>query len=487
VTSQSPAGTTDLATEGQWRPLHPLTPFVRGWKVVAAVLVLLGQQRGGDFLQRGLPTRTEALVTLAAIAAAAVVGGVYALLAWRRARYRIDGESLQLRTGVLFRQERQARLDRLQSVDVVRPLLARFFGLAELSLEVAGGGDSAIRLSLLREADAQALRSTLLARAAGLHYEGDVAPEAPEREVLTVPIGRTVESLLRNGSTLIGLLMLVGVAIAAVVLRSPAPLVAVIPIGVGVVGLLWSRFTGGFGFRIATSPDGVRLHHGLMTTRSQTVPPGRVQAIRLRQPLLWRGRDWWRVEVNVAGYGGRGSGQDGQVDEHLLLTVGTRAEALAVASLVLPELAGSAAVDDPAQREPDGLSVELIDAGLTGKGSAGGFIASPRSARLLDPIGWRRHGVRVTTSVLLVRRGVVVRELDVVPHARTQSLGLQQGPLQRRLGLASFVLHSTVGPVHPSVQHLPALAAAKLLQQQAERATSARADGGRDGRWMLGR
>jgi len=482
VTSEPTAGTTNVVTEVQWRRLHPLTPFVRGWKVVAAVLVLIGQQRGGDLMQRGLPTRTEALLTLAVIAGAALVGGLYGLLAWRRARYRIDGESLQLRTGVLFRQERQARLDRLQSVDVVRPLLARFFGLAELSLEVAGGGDSAIRLSLLREADAQALRSTLLARAAGLLYEGDVAPEAPEREVLTVPVGRTVESLLRNGSTLFGLIMLVALVIAAVVLGSPAPLVAVIPVGIGVVGVLWSRFTGGFGFRVATSPDGVRLHHGLMTTRSQTVPPGRVQALRLSQPLLWRGRDWWRVEVNVAGYGGARSGEGGPVEENLLLTVGTRSEALVVASLVLPELAGS-----EVPWAPDLLTAELLDAGLTGRGAASGFLASPRSARLLDPIGWRRHGVRVTTSVLLVRRGVLVRELDVVPHARTQSLGLKQGPLQRRLGLASFMLHSTVGPVHPSVQHLPAAAAAQLLQQQGERATYARADGGRDGRWMMGR
>ena len=464
------------ATDGEWRPLHPLTPFVRGWKVVAAALVLVGQQRGGDLVQHGLPSRTEALITLAAIVALALLAGVYALLAWRRARYRVDGHVLQLRTGVLFRQERQAPLDRLQAVDVVRPLLARFFGLAELNLEVAGSGDSSIRLSLLREADAQALRSTLLARAAGLTYEGDVAPEAPEREVLTVPVARTVESLLRNGSTLFGLMLLVGTVVAAVVLGSPAPLVALLPIGFTIVSVVWTRFTGGFGFRIATSPDGVRLHHGLLTTRSQTVPPGRVQAVRMRQPLLWRSRDWWRVEVNVAGYGGLRSTDDGGADEHLLLTVGTRAEALMVVGLALPELAVAA-----------DIGVAVVAAALTGRDAAGGFTSSPRAARLLDPIGWRRHGVLVTRAVLLARRGVLVRELDLVPHARTQSLALQQGPLQRRLGLASFALHSTRGPVRPSVQHLPADVAAALLHQQAERAMSARADSAHDGRWMMGR
>ncbi|HEX8496512.1 MAG TPA: PH domain-containing protein [Actinomycetales bacterium] len=467
--------------DAPWRRLHPLTPLVRGWKGVAAALVIVGQQRGDDLLREGLPGRTEALISLAVVAAVAVIGGVYALLAWRRARYRVDERTLELHTGVVFRQERRAPLDRLQAVDVVRPLLARIFGLAELRLEVAGSGSSSIRLSLLPEAEAQNLRSTLLARAAGLAYEGETAPEAPEHEVLLVPVARTVESLLRHGPTLFALVLLVVAVVAAVVRRDVSPLAAFVPIGFGVSGLLWSRFTGGFGFRVATSPDGVRLHHGLLTTTSQTVPPGRVQAVRLRQPLLWRSKDWWRVEVNVAGYGAGGGGDAESTDEHLLLTVGSRAEALAVASLALPLIAAS-------EGSPyDQLSAQLLDAGLTGRGDDAGFVSSPRSARLLDPVGWRRHGVRVTTSALLVRRGVVVRELDVVPHARTQSLALQQGPLQRRLGLATFVLHSTPGPVSPSVQHLPVGAAMVLLQAQAERATAARAGAGDDGRWMLGR
>ena len=69
------------------------------------------------------------------------------------------------------------RLDRLQAVDVVRPLVARALGLAELRLEVAGGSSSEAPLAYLSEAAAQRLRAELLARAAGLHHE---TPEAPE-------------------------------------------------------------------------------------------------------------------------------------------------------------------------------------------------------------------------------------------------------------------------------------------------------------------
>jgi putative membrane protein len=131
--------------------------------------------------------------------------------------------------------------------------------------------------------------------------------------------------------------------------------------------------------------------------------------------------------------------------------------------------------------------LRALQAGLTGTGTDGGFTASPPSSRWLDPIGWRRHGVLVGPAALLARRGVLVRELDVVPHARTQSLGLQQGPLQRRLGLATFSLHSTQGPVSPSVRHLAGADAAALLHEQAARARSARADRSveGDGRWMV--
>ena len=63
-----------------------------------------------------------------------------------------------------------------------------------------------------------------------------------------------------------------------------------------------------------------------------------------------------------------------------------------------------------------------------------GFLSSPPAARWLDPFGWRRNGFRVTREALLMRRGRLRRRLDVVPHARTQSCGLVQGPLQRRSG-----------------------------------------------------
>lgn len=465
--------------DGGWHRVHPLTPAIRLWQAIVLLVVFVGQDWGQGALRGDSHVSTRefgrfglgALAgggALLLLAVAAVTAA--AALSWRFTRFRVTEDALELHHGVLSRRQRRARLDRIQAVDVVQPLVARLVGLARLTVEVAGGSDSRVELSYLTQDQAQRLRNHLLARAAGLRYDSPQAPQAPERDVFDVPLARLGASLALSGVTLSLLVLGIGLVALSVLAGTPAPIVGGLPAGVGVGGLLWQRFSSGFGFHVATSPDGLRLRHGLLEHRTQTVPPGRVQAIRLYQPLLWRAVDWWRVEVNVAGYG---QADDRRTTEHLLLPVGTRAEAVAVLSFVLPDLG----VDGPLQAR------QLIDAGLSGSGGEGGFITDPPPARWVDPLAWRRNGVRVTRRALVIRRGRVFRLLDVVPHARTQSCGVQQGPLQRALGLASFQLHSTSGPVTPVVPHLAAHDAAVLLTEQAERAHRARMEAGPE-RWM---
>ena len=160
-----------------------------------------------------------------------------------------------------------------------------------------------------------------------------------------------------------------------------------------------------------------------------------------------------------------------QATESVLLPVGDRDEALLALWLVLPDLGTE-----------DARAV--LDEALAGTGEERGFVTSPRRARWLDPWSFRRNGYALTDRALLSRSGRFVRRLVVVPHERTQSVGLSQGPLQRRLGLCSFALHSTPGPVTPTVAHLDHAVAGTLLHEQATRARTARASAGPE-RWML--
>ncbi len=486
-----------------WRRVHPVTPFVRGWAVLAAVLIIGGQQVVEDLPNVGRVAGTvqgvwwQALLGL--VLFALVVFG-YAAVAWRMTTYAVDDDAVHLRKGVVFRQQRHARLDRLQAVDIRQPLLARVFGLAELTLEVAGGSGSAVAIGFLKESDAQLLRADLLARAAGVKARrsastptvvtgpipmapGDpgavpaaegaadlvetLPPVAPEQPVYDVPPGRLLLSLVRSPAVWILVAVLVAVGVAVVTTRNLGIVASALPAVVGAGGYLFQRFAGEFGFRAAVSPDGIRLRHGLLETRAQTIPPGRVQAVSLAQGPFWRGPDWWRVKVNVAGY----QSADGSQSQNILLPVGPRDEALAALWLVLPDLG----TDEPR---------ELLEEALAGDARTDRwFTTSPQRARLLDPLTWRRNGFAVTERALLVRSGRVVRSLVVVPHERTQSLGLAQGPWERRRGLVSFSLHSTAGPVRPVAYHLDADDAARLLDEQAVRARSARAHATPE-RWM---
>ncbi|BDZ42606.1 hypothetical protein GCM10025865_19050 [Paraoerskovia sediminicola] len=580
-----------------WRRVHPVTALVRGWTVIAALGFIAVQQSFDDVVSGNVPVGLRYLgPLLIGIAVVAVVAGVYSWLAWRRTAYAVDDDSVHLRTGILFRQQRRARLDRLQAVDVVQPLLARIFGLGELKLEVAGGADSAIKIGLLRMSDTEVLRNELLALAAGvkrsraggraptdlrqrdhgLAVDGarpsdaapdaatnvapdgtsgepsDLAPDgvrelgapagpggapaparagdvatpgsghpgtldaddepfaaAPEQHVLDVPVGRLVASVVRSGATVAMLVFVV--AVVSFVVPSPGRqdigiAVGLLPGFLGLGGYLFSQFSRGFGFRSAISPDGIRLRHGLLEARAQTIPPGRVQAVRLSQNLLWRDRDWWRVEVNVAGYGPTA---DGGHSSSLLLPVGTRQDAITSLWLVLPDLgvedplgfldqalvgtgpatgsgagAGAGTPTDLGSDAGSGIGSDAADPDRSA-GPAHGFVTSPRRAGWLDPWSWRRNGFAATGRALVLRSGRFRRVVDVVPHERTQSLGLEQGPWQRRLGLASMVVHSTPGPVSPRAHHLDALVAADLVDAQSVRAHDARAAAGPEA-WLSG-
>lgn len=500
----APSAPVDATEDGVgWRRMHPVTPLLKGWKVVVAVLVVGWAQVGDDLRHVADVLGGHGwMFALGGLVLVALVAVTWSGIAWRATRFAVTDEAVHIRQGVVFRQQRQARLDRLQAVDLVQPLLARLVGLAELRLEVAGGSGSRVSLAFLRESDAVALRAELLALAAGLRRPDAAGPAAtapvgsssvpgpvpvgaggatarvaapafetaPEQVLYELPMPRLLVSIALSGGTLWLAVGLVAFVVAAVSGAPAEALFSVVPLVFGLASWFWARLNGAATFRAATSPDGIRLRHGLTETRSQTVPPGRVQAVRLSQPLLWRGKDWWRVQVNVAGYGAEGQSRE---SETVLHPVATRDEAMTALWLVLPDLG----VDDPRA---------AVDAGLSGLDGAGGYTAAPRRARWVDPVGWRRHGVLVTRRALLLRSGRLWRRLDVVPHERTQSLGLEQGPIQRRLKVASVVAHSTPGPVTPRVEHLDAMAASALLDEQAARARQARRAAGPE-QWMRSR
>ncbi|MEU0251448.1 PH domain-containing protein [Streptomyces sp. NPDC006184] len=423
------------------RRLHPVTPFRRAWAPLAVLAGWAVHDPGGA--QEQLVRLTGGMLLLGA-AVVVPVAGLYGFLSWWFTHFAVTGTELRIRTGLLFRRTAHIRLERIQAVDVSRPLLARVAGVAKLRIDVVGADDKD-ELAFLGEREARALRAELLARAAGFTPETAAGVgEAPARVLLHVPPGALAGSLVLTGATWVSLL---GALVVPTVLWLATHnvwtvLATALPL-LGAAGARSAgRFVTEFDWTVSESPDGLRIDHGLLDRAHETVPPGRVQTVRIVEPLLWRRPGWVRVELDVAGSA-----------NSVLIPVAPREVAESVIARVLP---GVTVPRDPAR--------------------------VPRRARWCLPLWWRGHRLAVTGTVFAARSGLLRRRLSLVPHAKVQSVRLTQGPWERRWGLAD--IHVDTGADKTVTARLRgAEEAARLLAEQAERSRTGRRDALPD-RWM---
>jgi putative membrane protein len=425
------------------RRLHPVTPLRRAW---APVAVLIGWAvHDPDQAQRQL-TRLTTTTLLIALAVLVPAAALYGFLTWWYTHFAVTDSELRIRTGLVFRRTAHIRLERIQAIDVTQPLLARVAGVAKLKLDVVGA-DKKDELAFLGAEEARALRAELLARAAGFAPEtAHEVGEAPSRELLRVPPRVLAVSLVLTGATwgslaaalIVPTVLWLVTESAWTVLATAVPLVGAA--GAASVG----RFVTEYDWTVGESPDGLRLDHGLLDRAHETVPPGRVQTVRLVEPLLWRRRGWVRVELDVAGS-----------SNSVLLPVAPRAIAESVVARVLP------GVTVPPRED---------------------LARPPRRAGRCVPLWWRGHGLAVTDAVFAARSGLLSRSLALVPHAQVQSVRLTQGPWERRWNVADVHVDTGAGKT-VSARLRDAGEAAELLRTQAERSRTGRRDA-RPDRWM---
>ncbi|MFD5568052.1 PH domain-containing protein [Streptomyces cadmiisoli] len=439
-------GTDDAVRSGPpvtERRLHPVTPLRRAW---APVAVLIGWAlHDPDGAQRQL-TRLTTTTLLTALGVLIPAAALYGFLSWWFTHFAVTETELRIRTGLLFRRTAHIRLERIQAVDVTQPLLARVAGVAKLRLDVIGA-DKKDELAFLGESEARALRAELLARAAGFAPEtAREVGEAPSRRLVNVPPRVLAVSLLLTGATWGTLIAALVVPLVLwlfthnlwTVLATAVPLIGAA--GASSVG----RFVTEYDWTVAESPDGLRIDRGLLDRAHETVPPGRVQSVRIVEPLLWRRHGWVRVELDVAGS-----------SNSVLLPVAPREVAVSVVTRVLPGVT----VPVPASMSP-----------------------SPRRAARCVPVWWRGYGFTVTDAVFAARHGLLRRTLALVPHAKVQSVRLTQGPWMRLWKVADVHVDNGAGKA-VTARLRDAHEAAELLRAQAERSRTGR-KGALPDRWM---
>jgi putative membrane protein len=479
--------TPPLPGGGDWLRLHPATPLLKGGIAFIAVIgfivanvrerlieMFVGGPDGGDLIEE-LYTRGHLGWAIGIVLGGLLIGIAAFWLSWRMHTYRINDEAVEVRSGILFRTHRQARLDRIQGIAITRPFIARLFGAARLELSVAGQ-DAKVQLAYLRGSDVDRLRHDILLLASARRAEEGVAPlvtvggagvpdaqgpdsligrrvtellapeldpdAAPPESVVRISPLRLAGSLLASGPTVFILAAVIAFIVLVATEGELGFVIVLVPTFLGFASFYLRKVTRSLRFSIASTPDGIRVGYGLLTTSNDTLPPGRIHAIEVYQPLLWRPFDWWAIRINRAGHASSGSGSQPATT---MLPVGTRRDVDKVLGLLLPGLASAD-------------TRHLILAGMVSSGATPGaavdFVPAPRRGRWLRPFSWRRTGYALAGDTVLLRKGFVWRQLVAVPAARIQSLHLDQGPLARALDLCSLSLDTVAGPVSATLSVL---------------------------------
>ncbi|WP_311244757.1 PH domain-containing protein [Microbacterium sp. WCS2018Hpa-23] len=510
VNAEPRAESTTLA-DGEWHRMHPLTPLFKGGLaliIIAGIAIANLRDRliawfvdlfapeevqydytGGDPVDWVLANNLILVVLLGVLALVVVLVGIFWFV-WRFQQFRITGDHVEVRKGIVFRSHRRAPLDRVQGVNLTRPFPARIIGLAKLEV-VGAGTDSNVELEYLATPRAESVRADILrlasgARAArqtaadaasgvrpanpaaavpgvpgsaraqlvgsvndgvnGLIGGVDLADVEPE-SVVKIPAGRLIGSqLISSVLWVVFFGVIFGVAVGGVAIGSlidgdpiggflglGITLGIGIPMVIAVVGITWAQISKSLRYSIAPTPDGVRITYGLLTTVTETLPPGRIFAVEVTQSLLWRPFGWWTIKINRMSGKSAAQQSSGSAQQfNVVLPVGKRADVERVLALILPD----APVAD----------IPLVwEHGILGPVEGDPYRTMARRAWWRRPLSWKRHGYVLTEFGLLLRRGTVWRKLAVFPLARLQGVSLSQGPIDRAQRVSGAQVHSVQG------------------------------------------
>ena len=332
-------------------------------------------------------------------------------------------------------------------MDVAQPLLARISRSPSSSWKSPGGSKDEARSAFLRLDEAGRLRELLLSLSAAKSQPvggTDHEQPPPDVPIVTVGPGQLLAAMLLTTRWIIVLLAMALLTVAVIGTRAWWALTLVLPAALTFATGFVKQFAQEYGFSVSATEHVLHIRRGLFDLSSQTVPAERVQAVSIRQPILWRRLDWVRLQVDVARYaGGRGAR-------------GTLAHRHCCRSVDARPRRGDRTGAARGRRPGSGSSASRGGPGRAAV--AGGPFRPVRAAR-----------VHPTSAGWLTRVWSVV-----VPNGKTQSVRIRQGPWQRRLRLATVHIDSPPGPVQATA-YRDVGEARRIMSAQLERARSARA------------
>lgn len=403
---------------------------------------------------------------------------LYSVWQYYTYRYRIEADSLVVRSGLLERSLRQIPFSRIHNVALHQTLLHRLFGVAEVRLESAGGHRPEAEMRVLRLDQAHALEA-LVRRHAKAEAPApddaagtDVAAAAPARELLRLPprevvrlgiisnrgmlvvgaafatvsqlnpdlLGEPVEAFAR---ALVEWLNLHRLGLAQYLMATVALLVAgIVLLQLLSIALALLQYSG---FRLTESGARLTIERGLFTRIRTSASRRRIQAWTLRE--RWLHRLLRRRALLVDTASGRHQPEQRAFRDIAPVATPRRADALVMHLLgrahwpvrrwrplhprawwrmALPGLAF-------------GLALSALLALNLGAWGALGLAWLPWAGF----VAWRngqRAGYAVEGELVAVREGWWSRHWRFTELDKLQVLRVRRGPLDRAFGMATLWL-----------------------------------------------
>lgn len=433
------------------RRLHPATLVTRSIQVVPQML-------GGGAAYAAVIAREGWSRVLLFAALAGLIGLVMTLLYWLRFRYTVRAGEIVIESGVLRRQRRVIPYDRVQDIAIERRLLARLFGTARVKIETGGSAADEGNLDMIALADAHALRDRI--RRGSAAAEG---ASAGEPVLFAMDAGRLLLSGLFNFSliflaAIFAMLQYLhefgfvdiwdwfsreraGAAAGAVGLQASLMLIGLLVV-LGVIAGVARTAARDFGFRLTRAEAGLRRRRGLFTLTEVVIPIRRTQVALIESGPVARLFGWYRLSFQTLGADRSEKGV--QV-----------AAPFARMEELLPILAEAGFPAPPPRAEFTHIPRRALVRWAGPQLLLGAIVAAAAAATearfgiaalvlllfaIVGALRWRRHAYALDERALFVADGVLSRRMWTVPFARTQTIRVARGPVQRALRLGSLLV-----------------------------------------------